>query len=181
MLRRLPILAFLLLFTLQPAHADEASKRAKIKELFKAMKVDSLMKSVMASSMQQGQQMMKAMLGDEAASISPDDQKIVDRFTAKIQGIVTDELAWDKLEPDYTDIYAKAYTEDEVDGILAFYKSPAGIAMVEKQPQMVAAAQKLVLVRVQDLGPRMQQAMLDFKAELDKAHHPSAKPSSGRS
>ena len=49
--------------------------------------------------------------------------------------IVRKMLNWETLKPRFIDLYAETYTEPELDGILAFYKSPAGQAMLNKVPQ----------------------------------------------
>ena len=54
------------------------------------------------------------------------------KFTQKIQAVISGALSWNKLEPEYTKIYEDAYTEQQIDDILAFYKSPTGQVMVEK-------------------------------------------------
>ena len=58
-----------------------------------------------------------------------------------------------------TPILAETYTEDELNGIVAFYESPVGQAMLAKSP---ALQQKLVPVAM-DLVPDLQD---DLKAEV---------------
>ena len=168
MLRKLSALtlAFLLLAT-PFAHADDASKRAKLEELFVVMHIQDLMQSVMKSSMNQGEQMMKSLIG--GGDPTPAQQKVIDIYRRKLYTVVTEALAWDKLKPQYLDLYASTYTESDVDGILAFYKSPAGVDMVAKTPELITASQKIVLIRMQDLGPQTQAIFEDLQKQLKAA------------
>ena len=50
----------------------------------------------------------------------------------KVASMVSDAVAWDKLKPAYLKLYLDAYSEEELDGIIASYKSPAGQTMVTK-------------------------------------------------
>ncbi|TJZ73208.1 DUF2059 domain-containing protein [Chitiniphilus eburneus] len=38
------------------------------------------------------------------------------------------------LKPDYIKLYRDTFTQEEIDGLIAFYKTPAGQALVDKMP-----------------------------------------------
>lgn len=173
MIRKLLVLAAVLLFALPHAHADEASKRAKIEEMFTLLKMDSLMQQIMNQSLTQGKEVAKQMIGD--TPITPADQKIMDDYLAKVVAVVSDVFSWKKLEPAYADLYASAYTEEEIDGILAFYKSSVGRALLAKTPELVTKSGAIVKDRMQELGPRMQEIVGDLQKQL-KAAHPDPAP-----
>ncbi len=54
----------------------------------------------------------------------------------------------------YTRIYMESFTQDEVDGMLAFYATPAGQALIKKMP---VAMQKTMEAMQQMMGPMMQK------------------------
>jgi len=70
-------------------------------------------------------------------TITPERQAILDRMTANMSAVVTDILNWDDLLPIYLRTYRAAFTQDEIDGIIKFYKSPAGRAYVKKLPLLM--------------------------------------------
>jgi hypothetical protein len=81
-------------------------------------------------------------------------------------------LDWNKLEPMYVRIYQKTFTQQEVDGMIVFYKTPAGRAVMSKMP---AAMQNTMNEMQQMMGPvvqkmqRMQQDVIaEIKAESQK-------------
>jgi hypothetical protein len=91
----------------------------------------------------------------ELEEISP---KIASEFTQ----VIREELSWEKIEPIYLEIYQKSYTQEEVDGMLSFFKSPAGVAITKKMPlvmqETMVAMQKLMtpmLARVQKTAEKL--------------------------
>lgn len=168
MIRRMILLFAIFLFALPYAHADDASKKAKIEEMFTILKMDSLMKQMMNQGLTQGKQTVKSMMGD--TPVTPADQKIIDDALAKMIVVISDVISWEKLRPAYVDLYASAYSEEEVDGILAFYKSPVGQALLAKTPELITKSSAIVNGRMQELGPKMREVMDDLQKQLRAAH-----------
>ncbi len=171
--RKLLSLLAMLVLLVPFAHADEVSKRAKIEEMLTLIKIDAMMKQVINQSMAQSQQMVKGMLGDHPVSES--DRKIVDDFTSKAFNLISQAFDWQKLKPAYVDLYASSYTEEEVDGILAFYKSPVGHSMLAKTPDLVTKSGAIANARMQVLQPQMKELMNDFMSKLGSAQNASPK------
>ncbi|OIR03732.1 hypothetical protein GALL_141490 [mine drainage metagenome] len=104
--------------------------------------------------------------------ITPDIQKILEDSAAKASSIINSTLDWAKVEPLFVKAYQATLTQDEVNGIVAFYKTPAGKAMVQKLP--VLMQQTMMEMRPQ-LGAMMgqlkqvqQQTALKLQAEFVK-------------
>jgi hypothetical protein len=96
-------------------------------------------------------------------------QKDIDKREAELAGFMRELLDWNKLEPMYVRIYQKTFTQQEVDGMIAFYKTPPGQAVINKMP---AAMQNTMNEMQTMMGPvmqkiqRMQQEVLaEIKAE----------------
>ena len=146
------------------AHADDASKAAKVEEFFKAAHIDQLSTQVMQQTFDQiNSGMMQQMMG---VKLTPEQQKRVDEFSTKVQKLIADGLSWKSLEPSYAKLYEAIYTEDEIDGILAFYKSPSGQAMVEKSPMLVKQSSAIVQERMQTIMPQLQQLMKEYTTQV---------------
>ncbi len=73
--------------------------------------------------------------------------------------LVTERMK--KAMPEVAKIYADVYTEEEIDGILAFYNSPAVEAFVQKMPEVL---QRLVPVTMQ----LMNGIVKDLQPEVDR-------------
>jgi hypothetical protein len=93
-------------------------------------------------------------------------QTDIDQRSAELVAMMKEVLDWKKLEPIYVRIYQKTFTQQEVDGMIAFYKTPAGQAVIGKMP----AAMQTTIDEMQALmGPvmqKLQQMRQDVAAAL---------------
>ena len=170
---RFVLLSCALLAAFFPAHADDASKTAKVHELFRLIKLDELSAQMMNQVMSQvNSGMMQQVIG---VHLSVADQKKVDDFSGQVQLIVSNALSWKSLEPEYTKLYADAYTEQQLDDLLTFYRSPTGQAVVEKTPILLKESSAFAQQRMSAVTPDLQKLFKDFIAA--SAHpSPSASP-----
>ena len=147
-----------------PARADEATKNAKIEELMKVPNVDLMMGQIM--SQMKGQ--MKAM--ESSMDVPLDARKNADEFEDRVMALTEKRLA--TMKPMLVKVYADTYTEEEIDGILAFYKTPVGQAMLRKMPELI---QRSMAVSQQVMGEIMPeiQKMVQEQAEKTKHNPPS--------
>src|SRR3954451_11946290 len=93
-------------------------------------------------------------------------QKDIDRRRAEVLTMMKDLLDWKKLEPMYVRIYQRTFSQPEIDGMIAFYKTPGGQAVISKMP---AAMQNTIDEMQQMRGPvmqKMQQMQREVAAEL---------------
>jgi hypothetical protein len=75
-------------------------------------------------------------------------KRIVADGGAKLMQLVMSEMAWENVRPIYLKVYQENFSQEEVDGITAFYNSPAGSALVSRLPVVMQAL-------MQDMAPRM--------------------------
>ena len=157
-MRNILLAAFVLCATLA-AHADDASKLAKVEEYFKLAKMDQLAAQTMSlAAAQVNSALMGNILG---VTLTPEQQKQVDATQAQVMRVVQQAFGWDALEPEYAKLYAEAYTEEELDGMIAFYRSPSGQAMVEKTPGLMRQANTIVQARLGGVTTQLQQIIKD--------------------
>jgi uncharacterized protein len=148
-----------LLLCAPAAFADQASKNAKIEEMLALTNASQMINQVF--------EQMKAM---ETAQLSKmdvpaDKRQAADQIQQKILQLLQDSLSWDKLKPKMIEIYAATFTEEEIDGILNFYKSPAGQAMLQKMPQLVQRSMAMTQQMAQEIMPRVQDLVEQMKAQ----------------
>ena len=149
-----------------PAHADEASHTAKVREFFKVAKLDQLSLQIMQQAMGQVDAgMMQQMLG---VKLNAEQQKSLDQLNGKLNSVLMNALGWEKLEPEYTRMYAAAFTEQEMDDILAFYKSSTGRAMIEKSPMLLTESSKIAQQRMAVAMPEIQKLVKEFMVQQNK-------------
>jgi uncharacterized protein len=158
-MKRLALVLCLIFSLPHTAHADEASRRAKAKEMITLLHMDRLMTQMMDSIMKQTSTMSKQMAGSNA---TPADQAKIDEFQHKIFALLDSQLGWKALEPEYITIYANNFTDEELDGIIAFYKSPAGASLVEKLPALTAEGSKISQEKLAIVLPQLKQMIEDY-------------------
>ena len=156
------------------ARADEASKRAKIEQMLTVLKMEDNFNLLMKQVEQQGRQMGMSMTNP--SQLTDADKKILDNFMVKLMAAMQETMGWQKLKSEFIDLYAKAYTEEEVDGILTFYKSPVGQSMLAKTPQLVQQSMAISQTHMKEIQPKLEQLSNDLKKDLDAAHTAKPKP-----
>lgn len=136
------------------ALAQDAGKTAKIEEMLRLTKTDQMMQQVMSQMKAMNlQQLQKDQSLDEKAKTAEMQQKIFDLVNAK--------MSWEKFKPAIVRIYAEVYTDEELDGILAFYRSPAGHAMIEKMPQLMSRTMAVAQKLMGDIQPEIEKMVME--------------------
>ena len=162
------IAVFVLALAVVPcARADEASKRAKVQELVTVMHMDRLMDQMVDAIKSQTEQMMQQLPG--ADSMTPEQKKIMADYQAKTLQIVLDSMGWKTMEPEFVTLYTQNFTEEEIDGMVAFYKSPTGQSVLNKMPQLMTAAMQLTQSRMVDIQPKLKALTEDLTKQLEEA------------
>ena len=101
------ILCLLFAAAASPAHADEASKRAKIEEMFTIMHLsDTIAQMSNAQAMRRNVQAMLPGLAGQ----TPEQQKSLDELMVRVSQFLRETVNWQQLEPQYLDLYASTYS-----------------------------------------------------------------------
>ena len=114
-----------------------------------------------------------------AGQLSPKAQAIVDRGTARMMDAVKSTLNWETLEPIYIRVYHSSLTQDELNGMLQFYKTPPGQAMVKKLPVIIRSIMGEMPVVMKPAMEKMQAIQRDMiqqlkdEAAAESAHQPA--------
>lgn len=158
---RLKLAVCLVVASLFPlsAHADDASKIAKIHEFFRITKMGELTDHTMTVTLTQVTSRITGRLA--GAQLTPSQRRQVEEVTVKIRNLITTSLSWEKLEPEYTKLYADAYTEQQIDDLIAFYKTPTGQAVIEKTPMLTQRASEIARQHLAAAMPQLKQVSDD--------------------
>jgi hypothetical protein len=89
----------------------------------------------------------------------------VGQLQSRMSAIVKEELAFAKVKDVYLQSLRENFTQDEVNGINAFYSSPAGKAMIEKLPVATRKTQDLLQVRMGPMIMKIKTMQQDFIKE----------------
>ena len=100
---------------------------------------------------------------------SASQQQAITNMKKKMVTLMQGELNWEKVEPVYVRIYKESFTEEEVAGMLAFYKTPAGQAVVTKMPVEMQKSLQEIQKMMAGLTPQIQKIQDEFMSEMTAA------------
>ena len=132
--------------------ADEAKKRALAEELLDAMD----MQQTIEKSFEIVKQMIPAQLKQMDVSENASSDKAQDTMQ-KMMDLIMKEISWEKLKDDYIAIYEETFTEEELSGLVTFYKSPIGRKFIEKQPELMKRSMQISQEQMIELMPKIQK------------------------
>lgn len=101
--------------------------------------------------------------------LSPTQKRLIDAAPSKFTQVMREEMSWEMMRPLYIQIYQESFTQEEIDGLIAFYKSPAGSAFVEKMPVVMQKSMSVMQSRMGPMMEKMQAAMNQAIAEAKAA------------
>jgi len=172
---RILLISFLLFFSVNAsAEYDE-----KLKELFTLTGINTSYTNIHGFILQQLQAsyFQAANQSIDSASLSDDHKKevsaIVDERFKQIvkdyEAMVRGELPYDKAEVEiYIPLFREVYTEEEVDQLIVFYKSPVGKKSLETTTGILDKASEKISERFQPKVREFAEAKIPENLELVK-------------
>lgn len=160
-MRVFALAALLVSFTVQAAPASQESVEA----LLSVTKTEALMDSLYSGM----DQMMRQIINQtvQGKSLSAEQRHALDALPTKFVAVMREEMSWQKMKPLYVQLYCETFEQEEVDGMLAFYASPAGKALIKKMPvvmqKSLALSQSLLLSVAPKMRAAMEEAMQEAK------------------
>jgi len=138
-----------------------------VNQLLQLTKVDRQMDSVLA----QMEGAMKASLQrlTKGRPLSADEQATLDQQQAKMAAILKEELSWDKVKDQYVQAYREMFSQEEIDGLMAFYQTPVGQSLMNKQPELTNRTMAILQQRMAPVMQRIQKMSEEAALELKKA------------
>lgn len=155
-------LAFMLCFVLScsSAYCDVKTHRALAEELIKITDGDSVMEKMQAQVTMIFQQISAQMNIQEA------DKPKLEKYTARFDAILKEDMAWTKVKEQYLDLYTKVFTEEETKGLVNFYKSDLGIKVTAKMPELMQESMLLARTYMQNVVPKLESLTEEMQKEF---------------
>ncbi|HET9329084.1 MAG TPA: DUF2059 domain-containing protein, partial [Steroidobacteraceae bacterium] len=70
------------------------------------------------------------------------------------------------FEPMMISVYQKTFTQKEVEGMKAFYRTPTGQSVIAKMPMVMQQTMQTMQGRMADTIPKIQEIQKDLAAQL---------------
>ena len=172
-MKRVALLVALALCLPLSARADDASLHAKAKELVTLLHTDRMVAQLSDTLKKRADDAAEKAIG---ATPTPENKAKLTDFEKTISDTIDAQLGWSAMEAAVTEVYAKTFTEDELSAIIAFYKSPAGIAFLEKTPEVNAGIKDLSTSKLNAAQTQLNQAFIEFRKSLAAPAAPAATP-----
>jgi hypothetical protein len=100
----------------------------------------------------------------------------MEKVMSKYVGKAMDLYPADEMVTDMTAIYQRHLSKDDVDGLIAFYSSPAGQHLLDAQPLVAQEFMPIVMGKVSERSQAMTKEMMKEMAE----YVPTAKPAAAK-
>lgn len=105
----------------------------------------------------------------------PKEHQITSDYTARMNGIADTQLTWDKVKSTLIRYCADNFTDEQMDSIIAFYKSPAGRVMLEKGPELNQRTYGALQALQMQAKPLTDRATKDMKEQVEALRPPALK------
>ncbi len=163
--------ALLAVVLLGPLAATAAApSEASVRELLVAMESKNLLDGMWNQLDTMTKASAQRMLAGEPPT--PEQRKIIDDMQERTLALFREEFTWESLEPVLIDTYVHTFTQHEIDGMLAFYKSDVGKAAIAKMPSAMQSSMQAVQARMAGLQVKLQQLQRDTYEKLQATRRP---------
>jgi hypothetical protein len=171
----IPCLLATVAFAQQPEHATpsiDPAKLALIEDMISLAKIDEMIPQMFDRFKQNMRPMMDEAMGPEllnssrGAEISAELTTFEDRLFA----LLKQRLDFAKLKPQFVKIYDETLTKEELEGVVTFYKSPAGQAVLRKMPQITAKSVDLSTKLMRESMADVQDMSASWVAEMKQKY-----------
>ena len=161
-MRRTAFLALAALSLAFQAHAAPASPDS-VDALFKPIKADALLDDSYVQMEKVIQQSMAQ--ADEGKPATPALQHAQAVALQRTMEVVRSEMSWASLEPQMIQAYARTFSQEEIDGMINFYASPTGQAVLSRMPTLMQNTTLILQERMRTILPKLQDIAKQKEAE----------------
>ena len=160
-----------------PENQATADQLAKLFDVMRIKQQMQSMKTMIPGMVQQ--QIQSAMKQTEAdlpagSRLTPEKREKMQAIMNKYVGKSMDLYPADEMLTDMTSIYQKHLSKEDVEGLIAFYSSPAGQHLLDAQPVIAQEYMPLVMGKVGQRSQAMTKEMMKEMADVAPAGKPAA-------
>ena len=137
------------------AAAQQASD-ATVERLMAITKIEKMLDTMVGSM---DQIMATAVKSATKDPLPEPQQRKLDAMLVKVKDAMKEEMSWARMKPQYMKLYKETFTEEELVGLLAFYESPAGQALLAKMPVLMQKSVAMSQEQIKSMVPRIRAAV----------------------
>lgn len=146
-----------------PAPAIDPAQIELARAVIKSMHADRMLDQMSA----QMQQMAAQSLNLTTGNLTPEQRATATKVSQKVMALSMDAAKGmiDKMDT----IYAEVYSPAELKAMKAFFESPEGVSMLQKQPQIMRKLMPYIQEMQKDLIPKIQKITKEARSEEKSA------------
>lgn len=156
----------LLVCAFAPAHAAPPTD-AQIDRMLDTMDMRRTLDEMFVQVDTMSNTMGRQMLGEDPTA---EQRAAFEKTMAKQRDSMRRIMSWDTLGPIYRKVYARLFTAEEVEAMIAFYGSDTGRSIMRKMPQAMQLS-------MEEMQPIMETMIAEMKQNIEADIEQSAKPS----
>jgi len=167
-MQKLTVSAALVLALVQAAAAaDLPASEKSVNELLAVSGAHAILdKTVAQVDALMHQAMEQATAGQP---LNPEQKQIMEETQSGMMGLMKEQLGWDVLQPMMLEIYRKSLTQEDVDGMLKFYRSRAGQALIAKMPAIMQNTMAAMQEQMKTMMPKVRQLIHESTEKIQAA------------
>jgi hypothetical protein len=148
---------------------------ADAEDVFRVMRFDEMMKKVMDGQKKAMAPMMAQGMaqGVKGLNLSPEDQAALSALQAKIMDRSLSAITSPEMRSAMAQIYSDVFSKEELNSMSAFYGTPGGQALIDKQPEVQQKMMGVMMPMIMQSQQASQKEMRDFMVALKAKNAPA--------
>ena len=162
MLRGL-FLSLLLMPLSLPGQAEEVKNDPKLDlaiELLALMDMDQLLPSM--------REQMESAISAQIEQVAECEamKPAIQDYSRNMTALITTQLNAESFMPEIAQIYVDVFTQEELEAVLEFYRSPIGQKMLAKTPELMQRSMAIGQQKMAELMPKIEVAVDEFSEKI---------------
>jgi hypothetical protein len=157
----------LLLITFAVFARAEPATKASVEELLAVMKMEKTQADQAENLINMIRQGMAQAFKDK--QLNAKQRHLMEEGGAAMFKISTEEASWGKTKPIFVKSYQENFSQEEVVAIIDFYRTPAGNALIDKQPVVQQEILKSLMPKMAATSEKVRAYMVDLGAKVNAA------------
>ena len=163
----LTILCFTFLVAFS-AQAEEKSSQESVEKLMELTETSKMMDAMQGQIGQMFDGMSKQM------GLSEEEKPAFETYMKKVASLMEEEMNWEAIKEPMINIYLKHFSEEEVKGLIEFYKSDLGKSMIQKMPLIMQESMLISQELMKDIMPKIQELAVGLQKDIQSSREKAA-------
>ncbi len=153
---------------------NEKAARAEAEALMEKMNFEEMFEKMIEQQKAAAVKMTRQMVGGMGHDGPSADEMA--EFQGRVMDVMWSEMNSKQMAADMAGIYSEIFTRSELRGLSEFYGTPAGRAMIDKQPEIQARTMEIIQPRMMAAMPRIQRISEEFARQQRERRAAEAAP-----